>query len=383
MKKIIISSVVFLALIASGYLALEYLAAQKQDPPKRKPLAIRKFVQTQKVAYGEVSTDIVTFGRVRSSQPLELITEVAGRITATVPLKEGQRFNKGDILFKVDDTEARLLLQAQKSTFLRDIATILPDVKVDFPESYPRWEQYFQALDADKPLPELPSYSGKEKTFLAVKNILTSYYNIRQREESLKKHTFRAPFSGTIVEVMLQDGSFVSAGSRVAKVLETRDLELRVPVEVSDIQWVRRGTRVVVSTEDNRQRWVGMVSRIGELVNESTQSLDVYVKLTGNDQLYEGMYLRAVIPGNTIKDALEVPRSIVSEGNRVFVIEQDSILRVKEVEIKKTNANSVVIAGLTPGSELITEPLTEAYNGMIVFRLSDAPKYQSQKQQGG
>lgn len=376
MRKIIIASAAFVLLMVTGVLAFQYLSSQKKAPAKRKPEAVRKFVQTRSVNYDDISTDIVTFGRVRSAQPLDLITEVSGRIEQVVPLKEGQSFRKGQLLFKINDTEARLTLKAQKSTFLKDIASILPDFKIDFPESYAKWESYFNSIDVDKPLPELPKYSSsKEKTFLAVKNILTNYYNIRQREENLKKHSVYAPFSGTIAEVLLQNGAFTNPGGRVARVLETTTLELRVPVETSDIRWIKQGTKVQVSTEDNLQQWSGRVTRIGDLVNENTQSLNVFVSLSGSDRLYEGMYLKAVIPGNTIEDALEIPRSIVTGGNKVFVIEEDSILRVQEVEVLKINAESMVVKGLEEGSDLVVEPLAEAYNGMTIFRLEDAQKY--------
>lgn len=378
MKKIIIASLALIAFLLVGILGFRYLAAQKEAPPKRKPEAVRKFVQTREVAYRDISTDIVSFGRVQSAQPLEVITEVAGRIRAGVPLKEGQRFRKGQLLFKIDDTEARLTLKAQKSSFLRDIAMILPDFKVDFAESYPTWERYFKAIDVEKPLPELPTYrSSKEKTFLAVKNILTNYYNIRQREENLKKYKVVAPFSGTIAEVMLQDGSFVNSGSRVAKLRKTSALELQLPIETNNIRWISKGTKVNVSTEDGRQQWVGRIIRIGELVSEATQSLNIFIRLSGSERLYEGMYLKAVIPGSTITSAMEVPRNILNNGNEVFVIEDDSVLRVKEVEVKKINAETAVIAGLEAGSSLVVEPLAAAYNGMTLFRLRDAEKYET------
>ena len=103
------------------------------------------------------SAELVAFGRVNSSLPLDLITEVSGKILqGSVPLKEGQRFRKGTLLFKVDNTEANLRLQASKSNFLKDIASILPDLKIDYPDSFELWQSYFNSIDVEQELPELP-----------------------------------------------------------------------------------------------------------------------------------------------------------------------------------------------------------------------------------
>ncbi|MEM6298591.1 MAG: efflux transporter periplasmic adaptor subunit, partial [Bacteroidota bacterium] len=110
MQKYLIVGVVVVVLLVGGYFGADYIASLKEEPRKSKPPTARKFVQTKRVVYQDISTDIVSFGRVQSAQPLELITEVSGRIKANVPLKAGQRFSKGQLLFQIDDTEARLAL---------------------------------------------------------------------------------------------------------------------------------------------------------------------------------------------------------------------------------------------------------------------------------
>lgn len=202
-----------LVLLIGAFFGMQYLTSLKKDPPRRKPQATKTFVQTRTVAYSQLPANIQAFGRVRTAQPLDLAAEVAGRLLpGQVTLREGASFSKGTVLFKVDDTEAKLTLQAAKSTFLKDIAAILPDLKIDYAARFATWESFFNAIEPNKPLPELPEpATNQEKTFLASRNILTSYYNILRQEANLEKYVIRAPFAGSITEVFLQEGGYARA----------------------------------------------------------------------------------------------------------------------------------------------------------------------------
>ena len=374
MKKrqlIIVGASIFLI---GGSLALQNLFGGMQEEPKKKEIPVaKKYVKTQKVSYSDIPTFVIAHGRVAASDNLDLIAEKQGRMEqGAVRLKEGKRFKKGDLLFKIDDKEARLNLQSQKSNFLKDLAAILPDFRVDFPESYNKWNAYFESIDLNRNLPELPVLSSnKEKTYLATKNIFSSYYSIKSSEEALTKYRMYAPFTGIISEVFLQTGSYVGPGSKIAKIHRTDSYEIKVAVETNDISWVQKGMQVQLGIENSNERWLGKVVRIGELVNANTQSIDVYIALNKNEEgIYHGMYLRSVIPGDDIKMAMEIPRGAVFNSNLAYIV-KDSLLVEKEVNVIRVNTETVVVNGLMPGDDLVYEPLINAHNGMKVYKLSD------------
>lgn len=357
------------------------LSGQKEEPKKMPKLEAKRYVKTSKVAYTTIPTELEAFGRVNSSLPLDLIAEVSGKILpGAVSLKEGQRFGKGTLLFKVDNTEAKLRLQASKSNFLKDIASILPDLKIDYAESYPVWQEYFNSIDVEKELPELPKYkNSKEKTYLATKNIFNAYYTIKSTEVNLKKHNVYAPFAGTIAEVQLQIGSYANPGGRVAKVSKSANLELKVAVEPNDIRWVNVGSTVKVATEDNSYVWTGKVIRIGEILNTNTQALDVFIRLLpGKQKLYEGMYLKAIIPGSKVGSAMEIPRNALVGTDKVYTL-QDSLLKVKPIKVHKLNDETAIVSGLNEGAELVVEPVIGAHEDMKIFRIEDQAKHEKER----
>lgn len=366
-----IALVVFTGMVMAG----GYFADQKSTPPIRHSKIPPKYVSTTPVIYSNIDTRITTFGRVESSQPVDLIAEVSGRILpGRVLLKAGQDFRKGTLLFKIEDSEARLDLKSQKSNFLKELATILPDLKIDFPDAFPRWSTYFESIDIDNSLPKLPDYqTDKEKTFLATKNIFSSYFSIKRAETSLRKHLVYAPYGGSISDVLFEPGAFVNPGSRIARIVRSGKLELKVPVKTSDIQWISEGSWAEVSTEDDYMVWKGKVQRIGEVVNQSTQAIDVMIEILPNEnKVYDGLYLKATIPSETVHNAMEIDRSLVYNHDQVYTVENDSVLKVQNINVHKLNSNTVVFSGLAEGAHLVAEPLLNAYNNMIVTMKVDS-----------
>jgi multidrug efflux pump subunit AcrA (membrane-fusion protein) len=371
----LIVGVLVVIILAGGIFLFQYFSSLKTLPPERPPVKTITYVKVEEVVYNKLQTKIVAYGRIGSSQPLDIIAEVGGKLLpGQVIFKEGANFSKGQLLFSIYDVESRMNVQARKSQFLNMLANTLPDLKYDFPDNYETWRSYFDQIDIQKELPQHPKpKSAKEKTFLASKNLLSEYYTIKSFEENLKKYKIYAPYNGSIAIVNREIGTVVNPGTNIARIIRTDKLELEVPVEVADIRWVQQGGTVQVTTEDGMNKWIGKIVRIGDYVDPNTQSIKVYISLnsTASNPLYEGLYLKAIIPGKEVPTGLEVPRKVLSNNNRVFVVEQDSLLKSKTVNILKINEDSVIINGLEKGELLVVEAPTNASNNMIVKILNN------------
>ncbi|MFY0687393.1 MAG: HlyD family efflux transporter periplasmic adaptor subunit [Cyclobacteriaceae bacterium] len=374
MKKrqfIILGSAI--AIIALSVLGAKFAASFKEEPVAKKPPEAKKYVKTVPVAYQDVETVVRAFGRVETAQSLDLLSEVAGRMyQGKVRLKEGSNFKKGTLLFRIDDTEAELNLKSQKSNFLRDLAAILPDMKLDFDENFETWNGYFKNIKLDKDLPILPEVTDdKARTFLATKGIFSNYYNIKSAEVRLKKYNYYAPFDGSISQINFETGAFVNPGTNIGKIIRAGVHELRVSVESKDIAWINEGAPAQITSDESGLSWNGVVTRISDFVNQSTQSVDVYIAIEQTSKrLYDGQFLEATIPAQVIKDGMVIPRNLIYNGNEVFVLE-DTLLKVKEIDIVRLTEQDAVFSGLTEGVDLVSEPLIGAYNNMKVFKNED------------
>jgi len=369
-RQIIILGVSFAIILGSFFLS-SVLSGMKEAPEKITPPQPKRYVKTATVSYEDINTDIVAFGRVETAQTLDLLSEVGGRMfQGRVRMKEGVNFRKGDLLFQIDDTEAELSLKAEKSTFLKDLAAILPDLKVDYQDNYDNWYQYFSTIDINKDLPTLPDLkSDKEKTFLATKGIFSSFYNIKRSEVRLKKYKYYAPFDGSFSEIVFESGSFINPGVKIGKIHRTGVHELRVNVDTKDIPFIQKEAECTIYSEETETSWSGKVSRISDFVNTSTQSIDVYLAIFPDGKpIYDGQFLQASIPAQTIDDGMTIPRNAIYNGNEVFVL-QDTLLRTQKIEVHRVVENEAIFSGLEEGSQIVVEPLINAHNNMVAYKL--------------
>lgn len=370
MHNKLLTFILVLVILGSAVFFSFYLADQRKDPPQREKPKVVNYVRVEDFKPQAIETTIEAYGRVGSSQQINLIAEVGGRMLAgSVSLKRGQNFKRGQLLCRIHNVEQKLNLQSRKSQFLNTLASVLPDIKIDFANNFTAWQNYFDKIDIEKDIPQLPKpKSSKEKTFLATKNILSDYYSIKSQEENLKKYSIYAPFDGSIQQVNFETGSVVNPGTNIAAIIRTDKLELEIPCEIRDIQYVELGKKVrVISESPQYKEWEGKVVRISDFVDANTQSIAVFIEVehVGGNEIMDGFFLKASIPGKQINNAARVPRSILKNKNEVFIA-MDGKLVTRTVVVHKLSQNTAVISGLKQGDRYVVDMPSNASENMEV-----------------
>jgi len=361
MKKrqlvIILSIIAIIVVSIVIMMTLKGMAEESKMLPAKEKII---YVKTEKVNYTNIDSYITGSGRLASQSLVDISAEVQGKILqGNVPLKKGQTFKKGDLLLRIYNEEFKLALRAKKSRFLTLIANILPDLKVDFSDSFDKWSDFFDKINPEKSLPEFPQINKKkEKIFLASRNILSEYYSIKSDELRLIKYNIRAPFTGVYSQVYSEVGSIANPGARLAQILRTDKLELEVPIDVNEVKWLQVGDIVELANENNTENWQGKVIRIAEYVNPTTQAISVFVRVkpNKNSPLYNGQYLNAVFKGKTIENSFSIPRNSVYSFNEVYVV-IDGKLHKRTITVEKVNKDNLVFNGLPQDIDVVVEPL--------------------------
>ncbi len=368
MSRKAIAFIVVPILLVSAFLFSNFLASKKELPPQRPVPEPVNYVKVTPVEYRTLPVEIEVFGRVGSSQQVNLVAEVGGKLEkGEINLKEGEKFRKGQVLAQINRREQSLNLQARKSNFLNLLANVIPDVKIDYPEEYSEWQRYFDSIDLEKNLPTLPaSMSSKLQTLLASRSVLNEYYTIKSLEENLKKYTLVAPYTGSILSVNLEISSVVNPGAAIATLIRTDRLELKVPIQQEDIEFVEVGTEVTVLQEDQNKEWKGRIIRKANFIDPNSQSVNIYIDIeNAQSDVYDGLYLKAVIPGKYVDQGMIIDRSIIRNKSEVYVV-QDSLLQTHQVKIEKIDGNEVIISGLEDGLLLAVDVPSNAVNNMKV-----------------
>ena len=373
-RIVIIGSVLFILLVAYGL--MRFLIAQKEPPPVRRSLEARRYVRVEPVKYSRIAAAVSEKGRLSSIAEIDIVAEAAGKIEpGEVTLKKGARFSEGDVLFVIYPDEAILSLKARKSQYQNTLASIIPDLIIDFPEAEKSFTDFFNSIHVDRPLPPMPEINNdKLKIFLASRNVISEYYNIERDELSLERRTVRAPFNGTYTEVYMEQGAYTNAGGRVARAIQTDNLEMEVPLPRVDAAWISVGDPVQIKSETSSQNWEGTVIRKGQFVQENTQSQSIFIRIKPrpNQQLLAGEYFWAIFPVRPIENVMEIPRNSVFNSDEVFLVREGRLVK-EQIDVIKKNDRTLLFRGIPEGDSIVVQQLINVSEGTLVQTDADTP----------
>ncbi len=354
-----------LILVAAFFLG-NLLKEMKEPPPRRSAFEQVVSVDVMRVKNGDIPTSLKVQGELVAYDKIDLFAEVSGTLVeSSRPFKVGSFFPKGSLLIRIEADEARLSLLSQKSDLLNSITQMMPDFKVDYPESFAHWQEYLRNYELEGPLRSFPEPANdQERFYIASRNLYSQYYSIKSAEERLEKYDIVAPFSGVITEASIHPGALVRNGQKLGELMSTGAYELEVTVPLADLRYIAIGNPVSLASNDINGSWTGKVRRINDQVDPTTQTVKVFIDVRGRE-LKEGMYLQGEVEAMEIEQAVRIPRDLLTDQRGIFVV-QDSVLRYQDLEVVKITASSAIVRGLKDGAVLLQEPLPSAFDGMKV-----------------
>lgn len=360
-----------------GVLAFNQISKKAEEAPRKAVANGLKQAQVMTAVQETIATTLDVQGQLAAFNKVDLYAEVGGMVeSAGRAFKVGTYFPKGSPLIKIDDSETRLALLAQKSTLLNAIAQAMPDLKIDYPDNFSAWEAYLNNFDLEASIESLPvPKNDQEKRFIASRNLYTQYYNIKSQEERLRKFTLYAPFSGVLTDASINPGTVIRTGQKLGELMATGNYELVATVPLSELNYIKTGNSVKLVSEDIEGEWQGNVKRISDQIDPGSQTVQVFIGVDGKE-LREGMYLRGDVAARVVGEAIRLPRELLVEQNKVFVI-QDSFLRLQRVEVIKVEPETVVLQGIPNSTPLLGKPIPGAFDGMKVAPLPMAKEANS------
>ncbi|GAA4273125.1 HlyD family efflux transporter periplasmic adaptor subunit [Aquimarina gracilis] len=364
MRKIILSVLGLLLIVGAVFLAGKIIDSKTR--PKPRPAKVIKTVFVDTIQNQTVPIQISANGNLTAKRRLELYAEVQGIFKGGAKLfKTGQTYRKGQSLIRIDASEYYASVQSAKSNLYNQITAIMPDLRLDYPEIYDKWQAYLTSFDMNKATPKLPETSSdKEKYFITGRNIYTSYYNVKNLEQRLAKYTISAPFDGVLTEALVNEGTLIRQGQKLGEYIDTDVYEMEVAVGKEYGDLLKVGKPVALSNLNNTKNFTGTVTRINGRVDQATQTITAFIEVK-EPSLKEGMYLEANLDAKKEENAIEIDRSLLQEGNKIFVV-RDSILDVVDVNPVYFSDKKVVLKGVPDQTIILSKSVPGAYAGMLV-----------------
>lgn len=364
MRKIL--SIVLGVILLAGaiFISKKFIDNNKKPKPKFEKIVKKVFVDT--VKNKDIPIVITTSGNLSAKHKIEIYAEVQGVLKPSAKeFKAGTIYKRGESILRINSDEFYANLQSQKSNFYNTITSIIPDIRLDYPNEYQKWQNYLNSFNINNATPKLPLFSTEqEKYFISGRGINTAYYNVKNLEVKLAKYSLRAPYNGVLTEALVTPGTLVRVGQKLGEFIDPSVYEMEVSVNAEFADLLKKGNAVHLHNLEKTKDYEGKVIRINGKVDAVSQTIKAFVQVSHKD-LKEGMYLEADLTAKSEKNAIEVPRKLLIDNKQLFVV-RDSVLDLIDVKPVYFSAESAVINGIENGTLLLSKSVPGAYDGMQV-----------------
>jgi multidrug efflux pump subunit AcrA (membrane-fusion protein) len=403
-----------LILLAGGVLVV-YLFSSKPQAPSRpvneKVWTVKTFTATP----GEHQPSLILYGQIEAPR----MTNVTSAVTAfvsNVNTDEGNSMEGGELLIKLDDRDAKLLV-AQRQADVTNIEAQLEAEKVRHQSdlnSYQIQKNLLQlSLNTVKRYENLikRKVASQEQLDSARKDYQQQRLSLVERESSIADHPNRisqieaqllrarslleaaeldlsrteikAPFNGRIAQLSVAPGDRVKAGDSMLQFYSMDRLEVRSQIPSKILPQIRANStnNLIVATGQIDNQTLNMkLDRIAAEVNGGRAGVDAFFKIEGNQYLTEpGRSLAIQVQLPAQQNVIPIPPVSLYGLDRVYKVVDDRLQAATVTRIgdsTDSEGNPVVLvrsSELKAGDLIIMTQLPNAISGLRVKEVgSDA-----------
>ncbi len=362
--------------LVAGALALGVLACEDDKnvfvpPPPPKVTVARPAVET-------ITNTLEFTGNTAAYETVKLVARVEGYLEK-VHFQDGQRVNKGDLLFTIQQAQFKANVEQAQSEVLATKA------KLDYAETeFRRFSRLFEQKAAAAT--QVDQWRFERDSARAA--LEAAQAKLSNAKLELSYTTVTAPFNGRMGRRLVDPGNLVGAGGEKTVLAEINRIDpIYVYFTINE-----RDLLSVIKPEDRgkpdqaRKRapplYMGLASEQGYphagtfdfaaiSVNPQTGTLQLRGAFPNPDgAIVPGLFARIQAPYSQTKDALLVPVQAVGFdqlGRYVMTVNDRNIVERIAVEIgEKVGEMQVITSGLTGGERVIVEGLLRAIPGREV-----------------
>ena len=351
---------------------------------------------------GELVQTVVASGRIMTPQRVS-IGAVITELVARIPVEEGQKVRRGEVLIELDDTDERAALaQAQASVAqaeaklrqLREVA--LPAAQQVLAQARANSLQARQAFDRTKTLQER-GFIGQSQLDDARRNLdvadsqlraaqlqvetngpagsdfalaqtalAQARANLRSAEAKLAQTVIHAPVDGVLIARSVEAGNVVQAGKELMLLAPAGETQVVVEIDERNLAQLALGQKALGSADAfPGQRFAAELVYINPGIDALRGSVEVKLKITNPPAfLRQDMTASVDIEVGRRADTVMVPTETVRDatGREPWVLVIRGWRAVRQpVKLGLRGDNRIeVLEGVEPGDELIP-----ATNGVV------------------
>lgn len=225
-------------------------------------------------------------------------TEVAGRVLNKT-VTDGTTVKEGDLLGIIDSSKYQSAFNAAKASYESALTT------------KKRLEKLYRS--------ELSNKSDLDVVTAQVENAQSS---MQIASVDLEKCRIKAPVSGLVNRIFIEEGQFMDMGKPVVEIIQTNPIKVNVGIPESDVNEVRPLDSFDVKVDAlGGKVFTARKNYLSRTSNSLARVYDLELIIDNSDgELLPDMFVRVEIVKKTLENALAVPLySVMSADNKQFV----------------------------------------------------------------
>ncbi|MGI9290866.1 MAG: efflux RND transporter periplasmic adaptor subunit [Gammaproteobacteria bacterium] len=320
----------------------------------------------------EVQLSVSSQGEVGAEYTIDLVSEVQGKVKKVSPaFVTGGYFETDDVLLELDPTDYELVRIRAAAA----VSEAKEELEIERTEAKLAKEGLFPLKEA--------------KVDSAAARLQSAEAELAQAEVDLQRTRVQAPFDGRVLFTQADLGQYVAKGASLARIFSTGRAEIRLPLTDQQLRYLENpfgtgrnagslNTPVTLSAEVGGQQvtWNAYLDRMDGAVDDDNRvwyavayvddpyGMESEVPVT---PLVVGLFVEAEIQGRTVNNVYRLPRSALRNGERVLIVDSESRLRQRSVDVLRTDYDSVYVdAGIEEGDQVCISPMETFVDGLLV-----------------
>jgi RND family efflux transporter MFP subunit len=188
------------------------------------------------VTEGALTLPVSYLGEVRATARAELAAGAEGEVLE-IAVHEGDRVRRGDLLLRLDPDLARARLSAARAARRQSVAE-RAQASRDADRLSRAGDRTVAGVEIERAQSAADALAARTDQLQAAE---------REARETLSRHRVEAPFDGTVVRRLVDEGDWVGSGDAVLELVAEGRVEVLVAVEPERLSDVAVGTEVTLA----------------------------------------------------------------------------------------------------------------------------------------
>ncbi len=385
--KLVLKILLPIVVLAAGYAGFRYMVSMRPEAKRVERKERSEKVEARALKPGQHAVDVQGMGTVVPARRLALQPEVSGRVIEhSANLVPGGRVSEGEVLVGIDSEPFDLAVAEAESR----VARARFELKLEGGRGSIAAREWDMLKGSGA-----TAHGGKElalrKPHLAAARaaLAAAESGLELARLNVDRCVIEAPFDAVVIEEAVETGQLVGPQSRLATLVATDSYWVHVSVPVDRLVWIDvpgvngggpAGSKArirheiapgaVIEREGRVVRLLSDLDPVGRMARVVVEVRDPFgAGASPPASLALPLLLRAYvevsIEGRRLDEVFEVPRVALRGGDRVFIVDSDERLAVREVDVVFRRLDAVLVkGGLEPGDRVITSRVATPAPGL-------------------